>query len=437
VSLDGSLGPRGPLTGPHYQLGAELGQIRGSNLFHSFGQFNVYTGESATFTGPHTIANILGRVTGGQPSSIDGLLWSEIAGANLFLLNPSGVLFGPNASLDVRGSFHVSTADYLRFADGAKFFANLGQESMLTVAPPAAFGFLGSTPAGITIQGSALKVSEGKALSVVGGDMTIVGASGPLTEASIPTLSAPGGRIQLASVASPEEVVFSRLELAPELQVDGFARLGRIELSQSALVEASGDGGGTVLLRGGSLLVDQSRLFADNTRRVDGASMGLDLGIRADAVIRNGALLITDNWGAGRARDLRLTAGRVQIDNSFIASRPFASGDGRNVTVHVGRLTLAGGTAISSSTRHGGGGRGGLLPWRRATRSLLPGGIRTIQAGCLQKALALGTAGIFRWRRTTSSCATAARLRPLVHIGVSRGPSGSMPAGRSGVRAGR
>src|SRR5918999_1640096 len=138
ITLDGSLGPPGPLTGPHARIGAELGQIRGGNLFHSFGQFNVPTGGSATFTGPNTIANILSRVTGGQPSEIDGVLRSEIAGANLYLLNPSGVLFGPNASLDVSGSFHVSTADFLRLADGATFSAHLGQESVLTVASPAA-----------------------------------------------------------------------------------------------------------------------------------------------------------------------------------------------------------------------------------------------------------------------------------------------------------
>jgi filamentous hemagglutinin family protein len=110
LTLNGSLGPGGPLAGPNYLIGAELGQIRGSNLFHSFGQFNVPTGGSATFAGPNSIANIVGRVTGGQQSVIDGLLRSEILGANLYLLNPSGVLFGPNASLDVSGSFHVSSA---------------------------------------------------------------------------------------------------------------------------------------------------------------------------------------------------------------------------------------------------------------------------------------------------------------------------------------
>jgi filamentous hemagglutinin family protein len=121
VSLDGSLGPQGPLPGPDYQIGAEVGQVQGSNLFHSFDQFSVPTGGSATFTGPGSIANIIGRVTGGQRSFIDGMLRSTIPGAHLYLLNPSGVLFGPNASLQVGGSFHVSTADFLRLADGATF----------------------------------------------------------------------------------------------------------------------------------------------------------------------------------------------------------------------------------------------------------------------------------------------------------------------------
>src|SRR5439155_4799153 len=106
ITLDGSLGPRGALKGPNYTISDDLGQIRGSNLFHSFGQFNLSRGESATFTGPNTIANILSRVTGGSPSNIDGTIRSQIPGANLFLLNPGGVIFGPNAGLKI-GRAHV------------------------------------------------------------------------------------------------------------------------------------------------------------------------------------------------------------------------------------------------------------------------------------------------------------------------------------------
>src|ERR671931_516895 len=152
-------------------------------------------GDTATFTGPAGTANILSRVTGGQPSEIGGRLQSTIQGANLYLLNPTGVLFGPHASLEVSGSFHVSTADVLRFPDGATFSAHLGQASVLTVAEPAAFGFLGSTPAGITIQGSRLRVPAGHTLSVIGGDVTL---RGPASH-SAPTLGAASGRINMAS----------------------------------------------------------------------------------------------------------------------------------------------------------------------------------------------------------------------------------------------
>ena len=365
VTLDGSLGPRGPLQGPHYRIDANRGQLRGSNLFHSFGEFTVPTGGSATFTGPNTIANILSRVTGGQLSSIDGVLRSEIAGANLFLLNPAGVMFGPNASLDVSGSFHVSTADFLRFADGAKFVDNLGQESVLTVAQPAAFGFLGSTPGAIAIQGSSLRVPEGKTLSVVGGDIEVVG-NAVLTSQGIPTLGASGGRIQLASVASPGEVVFSPLELTPDLQVDSFARLGRLALSQDAEVTASGAGrrgsggpGGTVLLRASHLRVDRAFIFADSYGDTNGAGVGIDLWITEDAVITNRSFIDAFSFGAGRAGDVRMTMGRVHLDNSFISSIPFGSGDGGNISVNVEHLMLTAGAKIDSSTP--GAGRGGEL----------------------------------------------------------------------------
>jgi filamentous hemagglutinin family protein len=175
LTLDGSLRPGGPLAGPNYRIGAEVGQIRGSNLFQSFGQFNVPTGGSATFTVPDTIANIVSRVTGGQQSAIDGVLRSEIGGANLFLHNPGGVMFGPNASLEVSGSFHVSTADFLRMADGERFSAHLGQESVLTVAPPVAFEFLGPNPAATAIRESVLEVPVSQTLSIIGGTSRLWG----------------------------------------------------------------------------------------------------------------------------------------------------------------------------------------------------------------------------------------------------------------------
>ena len=101
IVLDGTLGPTGALPGPDYAITADLGQQHGGNLFHSFGQFSIRQGESATFSGPPSVSNIISRVTGGQVSTIDGMLRSTILGANLYLLNPAGVLFRENARLDV------------------------------------------------------------------------------------------------------------------------------------------------------------------------------------------------------------------------------------------------------------------------------------------------------------------------------------------------
>jgi filamentous hemagglutinin family protein len=354
IRPDGTLGTTVTQSGNVYTIMGGTRPGNGPNLFHSFDRFSVGTGDTARFSGPPGIANILSRVTGGQRSEIDGRIQSEIPGANLYVLNPSGIVFGPNATLDVSGSFHVSTADYLRFADGVTFSAHLGQESTLTVAPPAAFGFLGSNPAGIAMQGSSLRVPTGKILSLVGGDVQLTGG----------TLVAPSGRIQLASVASPGDVMFSPPELAPELQVDSFARLGRLELSQGGLLDVSGNGGGTVLIRSGRLLVDRSQILANTLGDVDGASLGLDLRVAADAVIHDS--------------DLRAS--------------PFAAGNGGNIVINVGQLTLADGGRILNSSR--GAGRGGTLTVTAADAITITGrNSQDNQSGLFSNAFSLGDAG--------------------------------------------
>ena len=126
--------------------------------------------ESATFTGPGSVENILGRVSGGSASFIDGRLSSQIPGANLFLMNPSGLMFGPNATLDLSGSFHATTADYIGLADGGRFDAATPSNSVLTMATPEAFGFLGGNPAAISINQSNLEVPRGETLSLAGGE---------------------------------------------------------------------------------------------------------------------------------------------------------------------------------------------------------------------------------------------------------------------------
>src|SRR4030095_8642203 len=111
VVFDGSFGRAGlaPFTNSHgttnVMSSASFGTQRGGNLFQSFSQFNLNNSQSATFTGPPNVHNILARVTSGTRSSIDGRINSDIPGANLFFMNPAGVVFGKDAQLNVSGSF--------------------------------------------------------------------------------------------------------------------------------------------------------------------------------------------------------------------------------------------------------------------------------------------------------------------------------------------
>lgn len=101
----------------------EGGATRGVNLFHSFSQFHVGEGQQVYFANPSGIENILSRVTGIDPSKIFGKLGVE-GNANLFLMNPNGIIFGKNASLDVRGSFVATTANAIEFGDRGFFSAS-------------------------------------------------------------------------------------------------------------------------------------------------------------------------------------------------------------------------------------------------------------------------------------------------------------------------
>src|SRR6266576_2479115 len=244
VALDGKLGPGGPLSGPNYNITADLGRTVGNNLFHSFARFNLDASDVATFSGPANIQNILTRVTGSGASSIDGTIRSSIAGANFFLINPAGVVFGPNAAVDVTGSFAVSTANYLKLANGARFVAALdADDSMLSTDPVVAFGFLDGTAGSVTVQGT-LQMPEGKTLTVVGGDISVDGGK----------LLAANGQVNLVSAKAAGEVAID--PITSHVDAGSIGVQGRIELNNTATVDASGEGGGQVVIRGGRLVVE-------------------------------------------------------------------------------------------------------------------------------------------------------------------------------------
>ena len=157
-----------------YAITQDLGVTAGNNLFHSFHSFNLAPGETATFSGATHIENVISRVTGGTVSNINGTIKNTIANANTYLFNPAGILFGKSAQLDVQGSFHASTADYLSFADGEKIYANTTQASQFSSAAPAKFGFLDASVASgvadMAITGSQLQADS---LMLTGGDVSL------------------------------------------------------------------------------------------------------------------------------------------------------------------------------------------------------------------------------------------------------------------------
>ncbi|MCB1920429.1 MAG: filamentous hemagglutinin N-terminal domain-containing protein [Candidatus Competibacteraceae bacterium] len=358
IVLDGTLGPTGALPGPDYAITADLGQQHGGNLFHSFGQFSIRQGESATFSGPSSVSNIISRVTGGQVSTIDGMLRSTIPGANLYLLNPAGVLFRENARLDVSGSFHASTADYLRLGDGGRFDAQMPANTLLTVAPVEAFGFLGNTPGTIAIQGSFLQAPDGQTLSLIGGDIALSNA----------TVYAPAGRLNVATVNSAGEVI----PTAHGLTMRGFARLGTLIIERDPNAEkvtidlgepfgevalgdldASGAGGGAIFIRGGQWFSQGGRVFADT--HGPQAGQGIDAAISGNVGLVENALLTTETLGEGAAGSLRLSADNLFLANSNMASVTRSAGDAGNVALVVtDTLTLRDGGQIFASTFAGG-----------------------------------------------------------------------------------
>jgi filamentous hemagglutinin family protein len=397
ITIDGSLvtGTAGALTGPSFVIGSGVGRIVGNNLFHSFGQFSLQAGQSATFTGPGSIGNVISRVTGGQLSSINGLIDTRtfMPSANFFLLNPAGVLLGPNASLNVGGAVHLSTARYLCLgAPGCltdpaagKFFASVGPESVLTAAIPAAFGFLPNVPAtSIVVDGANLLAGVvdppvGQTISLVGGQIQITGA----------TLSPPGGRVQLVGVNSAGEVPI------PSLDVSSFSSQGPVTISGStidvsaapggsvairggtlaidtstimvgsgtvdaavtgsltvsgSLVDASGDPGGSVSLRGGDVLVDTSSVSAA-TGFLDAPPVAIDLQASGSLTV-SGSVLMSATSGDGRGGRIQLSAPTVALSNgAVVLSEKAGAGAGGDISIAGGTVTMADASAVIS---HGG-----------------------------------------------------------------------------------
>lgn len=355
VVTDGSLGPKGAVgkLGNDYQIRSQLGKRVGSNLFHSFETFRLSQGESATFSGPNRIHHILARVTGDRKSLIDGTLRSTIPGASLFLMNPNGVVFGANAEVDIPGSVAITSADYLKLRDGGRFAADFSADS-LTSAPVRAFGFLRAKPASIRSDGPTIAGQEGRALSLIGGNLSLDRSQ----------ILASDGSLTLFSAASSGEVPASQRSLR-QIPKAAFDRLGRIRLRNSVVsASGSGEGKGKLMIRGGKLQLEDSS-FIINNQSGDGPGGTLDINVRGTLNLANGQVQ-SNNDGSASGADMHIQAGRLRIDATTGIASAVASiategstGSGGDVNVRASDLTITGGGKIFSNAL--GTGRGGMI----------------------------------------------------------------------------
>lgn len=343
----------------------------GPNLFHSFGDFSVPANNIANFLNDSGLStsNILGRVTGNNPSSLFGTIQTTGFGnANLFLMNPAGIVFGPNASLNVSGSVTVTTANHLRLADNVRFNAipTATADALLSAAPITAYGFLGANPGAIAVHGSELTLSGNHGIALIGGNIDITSAHG---ESAIkPALiSAPGGQVNLVSVASPGEVIGSNFESPPAVS------LGSVALSQGSMVTVSNNASGTVRIRSGQLVIADAMISAD-TGSQHGAAIAVDIAA-TDAVSLSDSLGLpsitartTGNGDAGTVliRSAELTASSTATDLfAIIDSHTSGSGNGGSVNISTSRNVNVTGTPdgftllADSGTIGTAGGRGG------------------------------------------------------------------------------
>jgi filamentous hemagglutinin family protein len=165
IATDGSVGAVQNFVGTAVTIPQELGKTVGNNLFHSFSDFNINTGQIVTFTGSDSLQNVISRVSGNNPSIIDGILKSDIKNADFYFINPNGITFNANAQVDVPAAFHVSTADKMDFGkNGGVFYADLSKDSQLSTEPPSAFGFLRNSTidnGNVDINNSQLQLKDG------------------------------------------------------------------------------------------------------------------------------------------------------------------------------------------------------------------------------------------------------------------------------------
>jgi filamentous hemagglutinin family protein len=399
ISVQGQIVPDGTVNSRVTPQGNTIqidgGTTRGSNLFHSFQNFSVPTGSTAFFNNEASIQNIISRVTGTSVSSIDGTLKAN-GTANLFFLNPNGIIFGKNARLDIGGSFLGTTANSIKFADGIEFSAIAPQSSpLLTVKLPVGLVF-GSNPGEINITDSGhqlvteisspisragtppgLQVLPGNNLALLGGDLFLNGG----------ILSAPRGQIELGSVKQGQVVVDTTTNQW-SFNYQPQSTLGRIELTNRSFLDTTGTGGASLGIYGRQIfLKEDSAVIMQTLGEIPDKELKLTASELIDIrsanlpeTIPTGLYSVSTNSGSG-AQITLLSPSVVVDDGGVLATRTFSSAKGGNILIEApSYLNISGSSPVNPiavsliTTLSFNSGPAGNIDINTSNLSLLEGG---------------------------------------------------------------
>ncbi|MGL5872030.1 MAG: filamentous hemagglutinin N-terminal domain-containing protein [Xenococcaceae cyanobacterium] len=330
------------------------GDKAGGNLFHSFGNFSVPDGGSANFLNSPDIVNIINRVTGGNISEINGLLKAN-GSANLFLINPAGIIFGQNARLDIGGSFLGSTADSLVFPDGEFSATNTQGKPLLTINAPIGLN-LRDNPNSITNNSTpGLEVKSGNNISLVGGDINLEGGR----------ITAPAGRIELGGLSAAGEVKFN--ENGSLSFPDEVAR-GNVSLSDVAIVNVTGTQGGNIGITANNIQMTGNSYLVGGTYfatvPLSGFQSG-DINLDATRKIDIDRSFIINSVKTSNAGNINITASSLNVNDDArfanIANSTFGVGNAGNITINAKDNVSLNGSTIASNVEAGAVGNSGEI----------------------------------------------------------------------------
>jgi filamentous hemagglutinin family protein len=328
ISPDESLSTQTEQQGEN-RLNIEGGEREGNNLFHSFREFSVPEGIEAVFENAPDIENIFTRITGESASAINGILRTQ-EGANFFLVNPNGIVFGENAQLDIGGSFIATTANSIQFEDGIEFIASQGQEKpILTVSVPIGLQFEGnngaitvngqgnqitpdytSTPTTVEDSANSLAVKPGNTLGLIGGDINTSGA----------TINANDGKIKIASVNSGF-VDFQLSENDFALNFDDVASYQNIDLDNLSVLNASGSNKGDVFINAANVtLSNGSLILIQNQGKISSGTIDINAtesitlsGVSPDGNVSS--VIRSEATDSGKSADINISTTRLVLQN--------------------------------------------------------------------------------------------------------------------------